>query len=484
MLNQKPLRFTLLGLNDRTSALLELYFKGAGRQTGKIVDATLSEASIVDFDSPSARSAWTSYQQEYGRPAIALSVSECADENAVWVQKPIDVAKLSDAANRLREKLGAAREVEPIEVKPDIAVLEKARVSLSDAEIDNIAQSLSVAANQDDAVQRVVDERPQPKIPPKPTFPPEPEFQVARPIIERVGVEPSEEPLAVEERPVAESVSNTEPAVEAATTAPEEVLVGEVAAPIEEDFSVSSPVAMSEVVLPWQPSETELCGDREDLDLSDPSARGEIYYAVGDYLQVALQEARSMAKKTRRPVQISLVDEQIVFFPARREVYISFDHKVLIQLCTDALDKNRLRTHVLSEREVKLIDDQSHGRYINDEAFIWLSALLTAKGRLPQVADLTKAAYLKWWPNFTRLDVPPNSMRIVALWDRKQTSLADTVEVLQIPQREVFAFYSAAAALGLIETCVPQQPLNDGVSVSKEKRGFFSRILRRLSLSK
>jgi len=83
------------------------------------------------------------------------------------------------------------------------------------------------------------------------------------------------------------------------------------------------------------------------------------------------------------------------------------------------------------------------------EAFLWKLALYTYRGRIPKGTDVQEPVYLRYWPNLTRLEPIPNGMRIASLWSRQPTSLASLVGRLGIPQKQVFAFYTAANSIGL-----------------------------------
>ena len=83
------------------------------------------------------------------------------------------------------------------------------------------------------------------------------------------------------------------------------------------------------------------------------------------------------------------------------------------------------------------------------------------------------------WPNFTRLIVTPYALKISALWIAQPHSLLTTAQVLNIPQRYVFAFYSAAHALKLAFVDRRTTPRAAKLTPN-EKRSLFQRILARL----
>ena len=114
------------------------------------------------------------------------------------------------------------------------------------------------------------------------------------------------------------------------------------------------------------------------------------------------------------------------------------------------------------------------------EAFVWVSSLLTARGRLGRGVDIEQKISLKYWPNLTRLEQFPHIMRIAALWNQRPASALDIAKALSIPQRYVFAFHTAANALNLFEMDQNKLKSREKEMPKQENRGFFSRLLKRL----
>ncbi len=113
------------------------------------------------------------------------------------------------------------------------------------------------------------------------------------------------------------------------------------------------------------------------------------------------------------------------------------------------------------------------------EAFVWVSSLLTARGRLGRGVEVEQKISLKHWPNLTRLEQFPHIMRIAALWNQRPGTSLEIAGALDVPQRYVFAFHTAANALNLFE--MDQSKLKSREKEKpKESRGFFSRLLKRL----
>ncbi|WP_018638932.1 hypothetical protein [Parafrankia elaeagni] len=102
--------------------------------------------------------------------------------------------------------------------------------------------------------------------------------------------------------------------------------------------------------------------------------------------------------------------------------------------------------------------DVNHRDMVPLDGLLWKLALSASRGRLPLEVSLDAPCALREWPNFTRLIVTPGAMSIAALWARQPSTLSQTINVLNLPAEDVFAFYSAAAAVDLVRSELPSQP--------------------------
>ncbi len=224
--------------------------------------------------------------------------------------------------------------------------------------------------------------------------------------------------------------------------------------------------------------EQAFVGTAPDIDPDDPKQLAKIYYDPSHYLQEHLQQALNLAVKHNRNLTIRgpwptlelLIDEHRIRF---------------------AGEERRLRSHcTLPDATLELSLDQFDGAGELDESALsyslptlfWKVALWASRGRLPEGTSLTQPIYLRRWPNFTRLVVTPYALAIAALWAEQPRSLLDTARHLQIPQRYVFAFYSAAKSLQLVgETRRAADTLIQPPEITASRqRGLLGRLLDRL----
>ena len=154
-----------------------------------------------------------------------------------------------------------------------------------------------------------------------------------------------------------------------------------------------------------------------------------------------------------------------------------------VQLIRDILDNHAV---VVTLRETELEKYISKHQLLSQplDNFLWQIALWTARGRVPKGTDLHKPILLLYWPNFTRLIVTPYALKISALWMENPCSLLETSQILAIPQRYVFTFFSAASTLKLafvdrrLKSRISSRQASD--QKPNAKRSLFQRFLARL----
>jgi hypothetical protein len=132
-------------------------------------------------------------------------------------------------------------------------------------------------------------------------------------------------------------------------------------------------------------------------------------------------------------------------------IYISpFARKVAV--AGENINLSELARQDFSDRKISLRENAKPDKNVlfqlEMEAFLWKLALFTYRGYLPEGINVNKPVYLKYWPNLTRLEPTPNAMRIASLLSRQPVALAFIVRILNIPQKHVFNFFSAANAIG------------------------------------
>jgi len=225
-------------------------------------------------------------------------------------------------------------------------------------------------------------------------------------------------------------------------------------------------------------AEQVFVGTAADVDPWDPEQRAGIYYNPDHYLQGHVQQALNLAVRHNRNVTVEGPWPTLELFIQERRIRVAAEERHLRPYCT-LPDATREVSLQLFDGEIPRNGDT---QTYSTQTFFWKLALWASRGRLPEGTNLFRPIYLRRWPNFTRLVVTPYALAIAALWAEQPRSLIDTAHCLQIPQRYVFAFYSAAKSLQLAgETRRAADTLlaPPDLAVSRQ-RGPLERLLDRL----
>lgn len=217
-------------------------------------------------------------------------------------------------------------------------------------------------------------------------------------------------------------------------------------------------------------------GTAPDINLSDPLQHKAIYYDPNQFFQGHLARAWQHAEKMNTPLKLQGPWPELWLDPAAGLIRSDADFHRLRPFASVPVAAADTGIHPL------------HGtpspstRQLPASSLIWKLSLWAARGRLPHGTPLDTPIYVRHWPNFTRLEVTPSALAITALWANKPHSLKDTVAILGIPQRHVFAYYSAANALQLaaptsraVDSLFAPEPLQ-----KPPHRGMLQRFLDRL----
>jgi len=176
----------------------------------------------------------------------------------------------------------------------------------------------------------------------------------------------------------------------------------------------------------------------------------------GDFLSGYLRRALDQATVDEMAFSITTPDIKLCVLPDEARVYTDTSLK---SVATTRSIYTELDADLVS---VKFFHEQTKSRVAEEiksskgfsyalEAFIWRSALYSANGRLPDSYDLTQAARLKYWPNFTRLEKSPHCLEIAAFWSQQYLSIQEAIAQTDIPLRHVIAFFNGSYALDLFE---------------------------------
>ena len=107
---QASLKATLLGMDEHSGKLLVKLFNGPLRGYCDVVSDDTADFAIFDMDSHGAHELWLDYKKEIDMPAIVLSLKETRFPDTICVLKPLQVAELLAALNKIRPRIGGRKQ--------------------------------------------------------------------------------------------------------------------------------------------------------------------------------------------------------------------------------------------------------------------------------------------------------------------------------------------------------------------------------------
>ncbi len=214
----------------------------------------------------------------------------------------------------------------------------------------------------------------------------------------------------------------------------------------------------------------------------------EKFYDPGRYLQGYLSQLAHEADLHQHPVRLSLPGGDVMVLPAPVGAQLA-GHRTLVNMRPEVL--RDISSRVLDGEQLSValiqgaVDEASYGQTAHRtlDELLWETATWASAGRLPRGSQPNGRVQLRRWPNLTRFMLLPDSLRIAALWLDHAISLAGTRRMLGVPVEHVYAFYSAADALGLVVHHAVNAPVTappELLAAGRQNSGILGRILNRL----
>ncbi len=215
-------------------------------------------------------------------------------------------------------------------------------------------------------------------------------------------------------------------------------------------------------------------GSNPDVDLDDLDNLDKVYFEPEKYLYFHLLKATKAAHKQKQDMIIKTVSGNIYYHYKKHEFIHDFDSTKLRYMRSNTVFKP---TKILPlEKKSQII--LHHPLIVKHDEMIWQSALLASRGYLPAGTDVHKPVHLRYWPNYSKLQLFRYIIQITAAWSRHRISLADTAKKLKIPQRYVFTLYTAMFALECANISSDKSSFS-GFDKGKSQ-SIFSKILTRM----
>lgn len=192
----------------------------------------------------------------------------------------------------------------------------------------------------------------------------------------------------------------------------------------------------------------DIIGRAPDIDPGDPLQAASVRFQPDDYLVGRLRQAMTLALRAGQAARVELDHGSITLVPGLNQAHVDLIDVQLRTLATIPLSESTSR---IVPRDQVGVRESGGLPHTDLETLLWDCALLASRGRVPAGTDLDSPIRLRQWPNLTRLSAFPHAVRITALLTREALSLPEAARRLRIPQRYVFAFFTAADTLGLVQ---------------------------------
>jgi hypothetical protein len=228
---------------------------------------------------------------------------------------------------------------------------------------------------------------------------------------------------------------------------------------------------------------TAFLGTLSDIDFTDPEQLLRASFDAKSHLLGYVLSAFKVACHQGKAQQLNSIWKPLLIFPDTRQIWLDADDKQLrvfagIEQSNTFAGKISLLPVDAAISKIGLAAD----KFQDIDVFIWKLAIWTSKGRFPASINLQQAVYLKHWPNFTRLLLTPDAMRIAALLLKDPRTPLQLANQLNIKPQYVFAFISACNSLDILGQCQRSADFMVVPEVPKpsKKQNLFSKILNKL----
>ncbi|MDD2759157.1 MAG: hypothetical protein PHH11_02565 [Methylomonas sp.] len=225
-------------------------------------------------------------------------------------------------------------------------------------------------------------------------------------------------------------------------------------------------------------------GTLSNIDFNNPEQLRNASFDPRVYFLGFVLSAYKVACHENRALQLNSIWKPLLIFPKTRQIWLDADDKQLRAFAgveqTKSFASNIKLVAIDAEtaKQGKAVD-----KFQDMDVFVWKLTIWTSKGRYPVGLELDQPVYLKQWPNFTRLLLTPDALRLAALLLQEPRAPLDLIKVLNVKPQYVFALISACQSLGILaksqrrvdQIVVPEPPKQQS-----KKKGLLSRILQKL----
>lgn len=410
------IKLSIVGFEWQSKTAIELFFKQYSQEYA-LVPVDQAEVLIFDMEHPAVKSLIEEYKAK--RPIVAVTATEKTFKHFVTLRKPLDGKRLMKAI-----KQAIAQFVPSSSQEPEIAV--KHVSNAGEKAFQDYQKRLASGRQAMADYQTVSVDRDQKKVQVRQRF---------------------QLPTTITTEARAEKANSATASNKTATAA------------IQPNASVVSNKPVERITQEKKPQDVkaklsyqmvyECCGNAPDVNLYESDQRRRVFFKRNSTLLEKVLWAVADGDKDGFPVEITGLPGMLIYWPEQQQLQFDFSEDLLIPLALTRFSYQELtlEPHAELDADHPVIAAKKGTRVKSDE-FIWKLALWTSKGRLDREIDPEQRMRLSKTLDFDRLLAIPHVTTMGNLWQRHSLSAIEVVKVLKIHQRYVFAFMTAAYALG------------------------------------
>ncbi len=504
LLDQEPLPICVTGVTDKMKNMLQYFFRNHCNDEYEIVYDESARIAIIDQDTVDGRKLIYELPDKCpGRPVITLSFDNKGIENTIFVQKPVNPEKLMLAIGKAKEILQSKSlnqsVAEPVQEEledttnlpesSNMAVPPEDDESLweddslwedgtmwEDEEASEQASSEQASSEQEASEQESSEQESS-----------ESEASEQASSEQESSEQEASEQEASEQKASEREISEQEISEEGGI-ADEAIAEWQMEITREVEILQSDQFTDSYKKVDTEPdhsskssrsnsrSESGYIGSAPDIDPDDPAQLARAQYQPEIYFQYHIHQASLKAKKSHKAVLISIFYGSLIILPDAKYALIDIKESKLRAFCALPIADKTLNSQLLDDKDLKAYEKKS--TTISIEQLLWKAAIWASRGRVPAGTSLHKKVYFQNWTDISNSLLFPNALLIADLWSEGPCSLIETAKKLQIPQRFVFAFYSACHSIGIVYVSAGSE--NDEISPKSEKNKGSGNLLEKL----
>jgi len=227
---------------------------------------------------------------------------------------------------------------------------------------------------------------------------------------------------------------------------------------------------------------TAFLGNLSNIDFDDEAQLLTACYDPRQYFLGYVMSAYKTANLQSRVLQLCSIWKPLTIFPENQEVWVDADDKQTRAFAGMPLGKGSVSNMMLTAVDIATTVQRAEDKFQDMNAFVWKLAIWTSKGRFPIGLDIQRPVFLDRWPNFTRLVITPDALRIAALLIQAPRTPLEVASLLHVKPQYVFVFISACQAIGILKQSERQVDAVIAVEQTKKPKneGLLSKILNKL----